>query len=124
MPNGQTLFANQFQKQNDKYVWAGDYAKSAEYAYRKLWNIPRHDPRLEKMTPEEFEFELIVDMQLTRMMKGLPVLEETEGNWKESAQKKLQRIMDDEVTQAKAEQGEMESVDPEEVFGIGSGNKD
>lgn len=76
------------------------------------------------MTPEEFEFELIVDMQLTRMMKGLPVLEETEGNWKESAQKKLQRIMDDEVTQAKAEQGEMESVDPEEVFGIGSGNKD
>lgn len=87
-----------------------------EYEYRKIWNIPRHDPRLENMTPEEFEFEVITDIQHWRRMKDQPPLTSDHETWKEDAQKELQEIVKREQEQAKAKAETIEKIEPEEAF--------
>lgn len=104
-----TRFASQWQA-NEKFVWAAEYAKSEEYAYRKLWNIPRHDPRLENMTLEEFEFEVLTNIQYQLMKAGKLPLTEHPEEWKETAKKQIEKIMQAEAVR------EAEEVDPEEVF--------
>ena len=112
-----TRFASQWQA-NEKFQWAAEYAKSSEYAYRIFWRIPRHDPRLENMTPEEFEFEALTYEQFHRQMNNQPPLAEYVGDWAEGAMRRLREIERAEARQEATQkaQRETEQVDPEEVF--------
>lgn len=64
------------------------------------------------MTPEEFEFEVLADIQYARMKAKQPFLRADHDTWKEDAQKQLLKIVE-------KEQIEEEQADPEEVFGNG-----
>ncbi len=62
------------------------------------------------MTPEEYEFEFLVAQEIEAVRTGKPVKREASGEWLEEAREKLAEI-------AREEQGDMEPVDPETVFG-------
>lgn len=67
------------------------------------------------MTPEEFEFEVLTDVQYARKMANKPFLTTDHDTWREDAQRELAKILEEEA-KAKAKQQETEPVDPEEVF--------
>ncbi len=101
-----------------KEDWANDAAQSYEYWYRQRWNIPRHDPRLEGMTPEEFEFEFLTaeayaDM-IDRAQKGKP----RRGKPSEAWLKRAKEIAAEQsARQAQPPPADMEDVDPEKALG-------
>lgn len=73
------------------------------------FNLPRHDPRLEQMTPEEYEFEYLTWERFTGRDKNAPSPEELNA-----IQKRLEEIVAREEAQRKAEA--TEPVNPDEVF--------
>jgi len=70
--------------------WAKEYARSAEYFYRQYWKIPRHDPRVECMTPEEFELEAYAVRYYHEYLDELA--QEEDRRWREEARAKLAEI--------------------------------
>ncbi|MHB1418300.1 MAG: hypothetical protein ACYCX4_01745 [Bacillota bacterium] len=72
-------FANLWKRNKKK--WALEAAQTYKYWYCQKYNLPRHDPRLEGMTEEEFEFEYWTDYYYQILAKGgLVNIEEFESD--------------------------------------------
>lgn len=86
-------------------------AQSAEHIYRYIYGIPRHDPRVEGMTEEEFEFELMVRREILGAISGKGVTRPVDPEWAEWAQEQLRQEREATGTTDPL------AVDPEQVFG-------
>jgi len=64
------------------------------------------------MTPEEYEFEYLVEQELEAMRTGRPVRREASKKWLAAAQERLREARE-------REQADAIPVDPAEVFGKG-----